>query len=154
MKLTKFLLCLFTILCWSTLSYSQLPSDMNLEKGEIAIGGYDPVSYFLDSPEEGDKHISVIHKGVHYYFASHKNRETFKENPDKYIPAYGGWCAYAMGAKGEKVEVNYETYKIQNGRLMLYYNKFFTNTLEDWNKEGADRLEEAADRNWKKLLIE
>ncbi|ANQ50068.2 YHS domain-containing protein [Flammeovirga sp. MY04] len=152
-KLTKFVLSLFTLLCLSTLGYSQIPSDLNLEKGDVAVGGYDPVSYFSGSPVEGDKHISVIHKGAHYYFASHKNKETFKENPEKYLPAYGGWCAYAMGAKGEKVSVNYETYKIQNGRLFLFYNKFFTNTLEDWNEEGAERLEKSADTHWQKHIM-
>ena len=62
-----------------------------------------------------------------------------------------GWCAYAMGAKGEKVEVDPETFKIVDGKLYLFYNKFFNNTLESWNKDEA-RLRSNADKNWSKII--
>ena len=64
-----------------------------------------------------------------------------------YLPAYGGWCAYAMGARNEKVNVDPETFKIKDGRVFLFYNRFFTNTLTDWN-EDEGRLYPAAERNW------
>ena len=71
-------------------------------------------------------------------------------NPQKYEPAYGGWCAYAMGAKGQKVSVDPETFKIVDGRLNLFYNKFFNNTLEDWNKDEGN-LKKKAEANWQKI---
>ncbi|WP_281616436.1 YHS domain-containing (seleno)protein [Flammeovirga sp. SubArs3] len=153
-KYIIFLLSLFSILLVSQVSYSQIKSDLNLEKGDVAVGGYDPVSYFENKVEKGDRHITTVYQGAHYYFVSQKHLEAFKASPQKYSPAYGGWCAYAMGAKGDKVDVNYETYKIQNGRLFLFYNKFFSNTLEDWEEEGAERLEKQADKNWKKYLAQ
>ena len=77
--------------------------------------------------------------------------KTFKKDPTKYEPQYGGWCAYAMGAKGEKVEINPETFKIVDGKLYLFYNRFFSNTLTDWNKDEA-HLKKQADVNWQKTF--
>ena len=124
-------------------------ANFNIEKG-VAINGYDPVSYFDGKPLEGKKELKYTQQGITYYFANQANMDKFKANPSKYEPAYGGWCAYAMGAKGEKVEVNPETYKITDGKLYLFYNAFFNNTLKDWNKDEK-RLMKKADENWKKV---
>ncbi|MBL0182697.1 MAG: YHS domain-containing protein [Chitinophagaceae bacterium] len=123
----------------------------NLDNG-IAIQGYDPVAYFTENKAiKGKKDMAVYHQGVTYYFSSPGNKELFKANPSKYEPEYGGWCAYAMGEKGEKVSVDPETFKILNGKLYLFYNRFFTNTLKDWNKNEAS-LKSKADVNWPKLF--
>lgn len=120
----------------------------NLEKG-LAIQGYDPVSYFGGKAAKGSKEYAVNHQGAVYYFISAANAETFKKNPAAYEPQYGGWCAYAMGAKGEKVSIDPKTYKITDGKLYLFYNRFFNNTLEDWN-EDEKGLKSKADANWQK----
>ena len=123
----------------------------NLENG-VAIQGYDPVAYFTKSKAiEGKKELAVFNQGATYYFSSVENKELFKANPSKYEPEYGGWCAYAMGAKGEKVEVDPETFKIINGKLFLFYNKFFNNTLKDWNKDETN-LHTKANANWIKTF--
>jgi YHS domain-containing protein len=122
----------------------------NLEKG-IAIEGYDPVAYFTaGKPVEGSKDFAVAHQGVTYYFSSAENKEAFKKNPAKYEPQYGGWCAYAMGNDGSKVEIDPETFKIIDNKLYLYYNKYFNNTLKSWNKDEAN-LKSHADANWQKI---
>lgn len=123
----------------------------NLSDG-IAIKGYDPVAYFTKGKAvKGSKDNAVFHQGVTYYFSSVENKEAFKANPSKYEPEYGGWCAYAMGNSGEKVSIDPETFKIVNGRLYLFYNKYFTNTLTSWNKDETN-LKTKADANWPKLL--
>lgn len=122
----------------------------NLE-GDLAIQGYDPVSYFAGEPREGKKEHSYLFRGVRYYFADSRNKETFNANPDKYEPAYGGWCAYAMGEKGEKVKVDPETFKIIGGKVYLFYNFWGNNTLDDWN-ENEGQLKSSADRQWKKYV--
>jgi YHS domain-containing protein len=117
----------------------------------IAIDGYDPVAYFkVNKAVKGKKDLAVSDQGVIYYFSSAENKEEFKKNPSHYEPEYGGWCAYAMGAKGEKVSIDPETFKILNGKLYLFYNRFFNNTLKSWNKEEA-KLKPAADASWKKF---
>jgi len=121
----------------------------NLKKS-VAIEGYDPVSYFDKKPLEGRSELSVSHKGVTYLFATASNVTKFKSNPEKYEPAYGGWCAYAMGETGEKVKIDPETYKLIEGKLYLFYNFWGNNTLTDWNKNEGP-LKAKADQNWKKI---
>lgn len=122
----------------------------NLE-GKLAIQGYDPVAYFNQHEAvKGKKEWAVSHQDVLYYFSSVANKEEFKKNPSQYEPQYGGWCAYAMGSKGEKVSVDPETFKVTNGKLYLFYNKFFNNTLTDWNKNEKG-LQTKADANWKTI---
>jgi YHS domain-containing protein len=119
----------------------------NLEH-QLAIQGYDPVAYFKQNAAvKGSKDLAVFYQGVTYYFSSAANKEEFKKNPAQYEPQYGGWCAYAMGSKGEKVVIDPNTFKITNGKLYLFYNKFFNNTLTSWNKDEA-ALKGKADVNW------
>jgi YHS domain-containing protein len=122
----------------------------NLE-GKLAIQGYDPVAYFKQHEAvKGSKEWAVSHQDVLYYFSSVANKEEFKKNPSLYEPQYGGWCAYAMGSKGEKVSVDPKTFKITNGKLYLFYNRFFNNTLTEWNKNEKG-LQPKADANWKTI---
>jgi YHS domain-containing protein len=120
-------------------------------KKNIALESYDPVSFHDKKPVEGSAKFSHTHKGVTYLFASQSNLNKFTATPDKYEPAYGGWCAYAMGDTGEKVKIDPETYKIVDGKLYLFYNFWGNNTLEDWNKNEKS-LKAKADQNWKKIV--
>lgn len=122
----------------------------NLEEG-VAIQGYDPVTYFTQNKAvKGKKELAMQYEGITYYFSTQENKETFRRTPATYEPAYGGWCAYAMGAKGEKVTVDPGTFKIIQHKLYLFYNKFFNNTLNDWNKNETN-LKNQADANWQRL---
>jgi YHS domain-containing protein len=142
----------FSFLITSVIAQDQTSirkKQFNLDNG-IAISGYDPVAYFTQNKAiKGSKENAVAYEGVVYYFSSVTNKEEFKKNPSKYEPQYGGWCSYAMGAKGEKVPVDPKTFKITDGKLNLFYNKFFNNTLTDWNKDESN-LKKKADSNWAK----
>ena len=126
-------------------------SHLNLEEGTLALQGYDAVSYLVEKKAvEGKMEYNLIHEGATYLFSSLKNRELFKRTPQKYVSAYGGWCAYAMGATGEKVKVDPETFKIIDGQTYLFYNFNFTNTLKKWNKDEV-ALKKKGDSNWSKI---
>jgi len=145
-------LVLFSFACIS--GYSQDAThrirEFNLDNG-VGTSGYDPVAYFTQNKAvKGNKELSVFHEGVTYYFSSAADMDEFKKNPNKYEPQYGGWCAYAMGSEGTKVEVDPETFKIKDGKLFLFYNRFFNNTLKSWNKNETT-LHQQADTNWKKF---
>lgn len=136
-----------------SLAYSQQAlrqKHFNLNKN-LAISGYDPVSYFLGTPRKGSETYSYTYEGITYHFYNSENLKIFKNYPTKYEPQYGGWCAYAMGYSGEKVTVDPETYKIVDGKLYLFYNKFFNNTLTSWNKDEK-ALKTKANANWIKLF--
>ncbi|OIQ22490.1 MAG: YHS domain protein [Flavobacterium sp. MedPE-SWcel] len=132
-------------------AFAQKTDHRNLDK-KVAIEGYDPVAYFKDGEAvEGKKKNALNYKGAIYYFSTQANKASFKSNPSKYEPQYGGWCAYAMGDSGEKVEVDPETFKIIDGKLYLFYNRFFNNTLKSWNKNQT-ALKNKANNNWKKII--
>ena len=125
--------------------------EFNLEN-KVAIQGYDPVAYFTQNKAvKGKSTFTTTYQGVIYNFSSQANKEAFLKNPTGYEPQYGGWCAYAMGANGEKVEVDPETFKIVDVKLNLYYNAYFNNTLKSWNKDEVN-LKKKADANWKKFI--
>lgn len=149
-KLTILLVGLIVAQLAAGQSESERTKQFNVKK-KIAIEGYDPVSYFDNQPVEGKSTISYSHKGITYQFANSSNLEKFKSNPEKYEPAYGGWCAYAMGETGEKVKIDPETFKIIDGKIYLFYNFWGNNTLKDWNKNEKP-LKTKADQNWKKFV--
>jgi len=125
--------------------------EYNLEN-KVAIQGYDPVAYFIQKKAlKGKTTLATTYEGVVYYFSTQANKENFAKNPSQYEPQFGGWCAYAMGANAEKVEINPETFKIIDGKLFLFYNAFFNNTLKSWNKDEVS-LKKKAEANWKKIL--
>lgn len=122
----------------------------NQEKN-LGIQGYDPVAYFNSNKAiKGSKSFAVFVEGITYYFSNLSNKETFLKNPKAYEPQYGGWCAYAMGATNEKVEVDPETFKIKDGKLFLFYHSWVNNTLTKWNKDEVN-LHAKADANWKNM---
>lgn len=149
---------IFSILLLSTLTINAMAQDaaplrkknFNLEK-DIAIQGYDPVAYFKQGKAvKGKDEFSTLYRDVVYNFSSADSKDAFIKNPSAYEPQYGGWCAFAMGKNGEKVEVNPETFKIINHKLYLFYNKYFNNTLKSWNKDESN-LKAKADVNWQKI---
>jgi YHS domain-containing protein len=150
----KKLLFILTVLCTFS-GFSQKDNKrvtlFNLEKN-VAIQGYDPVAYFKQGKAvKGKKEITASYEGVVYYFSMPVNKEYFLKNPSKFEPQYGGWCAFAMGDSNEKVSINPETFKISNGKLYLFYNAFFNNTLKSWNKEETGLMMKA-DANWSKRI--
>lgn len=125
----------------------------NLGPGKLALGGYDPTAYFsMGRAVLGRKELTATHQGVVYQFASEENRRRFLESPDRYAPAYGGWCATAM-ANGQKVEIDPANFKVTDGRLFLFFKAFYANALKDWNKDEAN-LTSKADANWKRIAGE
>ncbi|MDN3644088.1 YHS domain-containing (seleno)protein [Lutimonas halocynthiae] len=120
-------------------------------QSDYGAAGYDVVAYFDAKAIKGQSKFSTEHKGVSYRFSSDNNLNKFKKDPLQFLPQYGGWCAYAMASKGEKVKVNPKTFEIRNSKLYLFYDAYFDNTFEDWIEEGPDELVLKADENWKKF---
>ncbi|MCH6258000.1 hypothetical protein MLD52_15680 [Puniceicoccaceae bacterium K14] len=110
-------------------------SKFNLKEKSVALYGFDPVSYFEETPKVGNESITFENSGVTYQFSSQANLEKFKTSPEKYEPQFGGWCAYAL-LDGDLVDVNPERYKIIEGKLYLFYDGIWGNTLKRWNKQA------------------
>jgi YHS domain-containing protein len=141
------LAALSTIVVPLALAQTTLPY-FNVDSKGLWVEGYDPVAYLIDGkPLKGKEQFTSSYLDATFRFASQAHLDLFKKDPSKYLPQYGGWCAYALGANNEKVDVDPETFKIKDGKLFLFYNAFFNNTLTTWNKEERV-LYPAAQCNW------
>ena len=88
----------------------------------IAIKGYDPVAYFVaGKPTPGAEAHTYRWKGVTYRFASAENLERFKTDPERYIPQYGGYCAFAMSIN-RIADIDPARWAIVDGKLYLNKN--------------------------------
>ncbi|WP_223275908.1 YHS domain-containing (seleno)protein [Algoriphagus aquimarinus] len=113
-------------------------------QNDKAIKGYDPVAYFTDSkPVVGEKEFKLSHDGANWYFSSQKNLDLFKSNPSKYMPQYGGYCAFGL-AGGYKAPISPDAWTIVDDKLYLNYNK---KVQVDWNADQAEMIKKA-DKNW------
>jgi len=123
---------------------------LNVDKTGLALQGYDPVSFFTDGKAVmGRSDISSTHEGGRYLFASQEHRAEFERNPDHYIPAYGGFCAYAV-SQGHTAPVEIDTWQIFEDRLVLNYSRKIKD-LFDSDRRGYVRK---ADSNWPGLVEE
>jgi hypothetical protein len=112
-----------------------------------AVSGYDVVSFQRDTgPLRGSGHHVSLHEGVTYLFASEENRSAFERNPDGFVPAYGGYCAYGV-AVGKKLVGDPDVWAVVDGRLYLNLDP---DIQSRWSQDVAGHIEEA-DRNWSTL---
>jgi YHS domain-containing protein len=94
-------------------------SPLNLDASGLALLGYDPVAYFdTGKPTPGKPTITASYGGARYLFATPTHRRMFLENPARYLPQFGGFCAVGTSF-GEKVDVDPKTGKVVNGKLYL-----------------------------------
>jgi YHS domain-containing protein len=91
----------------------------------LAVRGYDVVSYFVGdgTPAEGTEALTVRYQGFDYRFANEENAQAFIEDPAKYAPAYGGYCAWAIGANDRLAPGDPEVFEIVDGTLYLNFSK-------------------------------
>lgn len=112
----------------------------------VALSGTDPVAYFTDKQSvKGNATITHTYKDATWHFSNAENREMFAANPNKYVPAYGGYCSYGMAYGGQYPTVP-EAWVIVDGRLYLNYSK---DMQSRWTEDQA-KLIKAANDNWAK----
>ncbi len=111
------------------------------------VSGYDVVSYQTgEKPLRGNGNHIATHEGVTYLFINEGNRKTFERNPSKYVPAYGGYCAFGASV-GKKFVGDPEVWRVVNGRLYLTLD---TKIQEQWLKDIRGNIKKA-DANWVKI---
>ena len=111
------------------------------------LSGYDPVAYFTDAkPTRGSGFHVTGHDGVTYAFANEDHKKLFTADPQKYLPSYGGYCAYGV-AVGKKFVADPEAWKVLNGKLYLNLDK----TIQSkWEKDIPGYIKKA-DANWSNI---
>jgi hypothetical protein len=110
----------------------------------IAVGGYDPVAFFTDGkPTPGDPGVTSTYKGANYLFASKAHKTQFDANPEKYVPQFGGYCAYGA-ALGALFPVDISTWQVRNGKLYLNLNPAIS---AEFNKDPVGFIAKA-EKKW------
>ncbi|HOV02844.1 MAG TPA: YHS domain-containing (seleno)protein [Hyphomicrobiales bacterium] len=113
----------------------------------IAIGGYDPVSYFTgDEPRPGKTEYELSWNGAVWHFANEGNLAAFREAPEVYAPMYGGHCAMAA-ARNAIADGKPHLWRLYRERLYLFFS---VANRASFDTDPA-RWMERADANWPEL---
>jgi hypothetical protein len=117
---------------------------VHTDKAGLALAGYDAVAYFEEGkPVKGSERFTHAWNEARWQFSSAANRDAFAQDPAKYAPQFGGYCAWAV-SNGYTAGADPEAWKIVDGKLYLNYNQ---NVQKQWEKEMTERIR-AAERNW------
>ena len=118
-----------------------------MAQGDIAVGGYDAVSYFSGQPVQGDGAFTAEHEGAQFRFVSAENRDRFAADPARFAPAYGGYCAWAV-SQGYTASGDPTVWRVVDGRLYLNYNR---QVGERWSQDIPGNIARA-NGNWPTVL--
>ncbi|MEM7165611.1 MAG: YHS domain-containing (seleno)protein [Planctomycetota bacterium] len=123
----------------------------NLASAGVALEGYCPVAYFaVGKPVRGLADYATDHEGVTYHFVSADARDEFRARPTRYVPQYGGWCAFGMSV-GDKFPVDPTRFSIVNDRLLVFLRNSQVDALKLWNDGNeSENLQKAAE-HWRKV---
>ena len=141
MKTIKQQLAILILLAGSIFSFM---ATAGVSTATPAVSGYDVVSYHQEGgPTRGDGSFVSEYDGETYLFASQENQATFDADPEKYVPAYGGFCAYGVSV-GKKFHTDPLAWKVEDGKLYLNLNK---KVQTIWLKDVPGNISKA-DANW------
>ncbi len=114
----------------------------------VAVKGYDMVAYFTEGkPVKGSADFKFTWKDAEWRFASEENRDLFKNDPEKYAPQYGGYCAWAV-AHNSTAGIDPKAWKIVDGKLYLNYS---LKIQKQWSEDIPGYIKRA-DANWPAVL--
>ena len=113
----------------------------------VGVQGFDLVSYQKgERPVPGNgNHVATV-DGVNYLFVNETNKRTFTANPAKYLPAYGGYCAFGA-AVGKKFIGDPTVWEVVQGRLYLNLDNKVKGI---WVKDISGNIEKA-NETWKEI---
>ncbi len=115
---------------------------------KIALQGYDAVAFHTDGKAtKGNPAIAAEYNGYKYFFANEENMALFEKQPETYLPAYGGYCAYGVSV-GQLFPVEIDTWEIVDGRLVLQYSQDVKRNFAKHKKANFKK----AEANWPKLV--
>jgi YHS domain-containing protein len=138
MKLTYSTFLLITTLMASLFTHASVDTATN--DNDVILAGHDAIAYFTEGkPVLGSSEFTAQHDGAVYRFANAANRDRFRADPNKYAPAYGGYCALGTSF-GKKFDVDGQAFEIVEGRMYVNKNLSVYNT---WRKDIPNNIVKA-----------
>lgn len=118
------------------------------QRNGLALGGTDPVAYVREgAPVQGSAAFGHDWMAARWTFADAANRDAFAQDPDRYAPAFGGYCAFAA-SRGYLAPTIPEAWHIHEGRLYLNAS---LRARRLWLAELPDVIA-AGEANWPAIL--
>ena len=151
----KSLFLAVTMLLIITAGFAQnFKANHNTDDSKIALLGYRPVSYLnLGIAHKGVKEHKASYDGLNYYFTTNDQKNTFEENPTKYLPQYGGYCALGVSV-GAKFRADPNKIVVKDGKYFLFLYDLEVDAQQLWLGGSHEKLVAKADGNWNKLSKE
>lgn len=123
----------------------------NIDDSNIALQGYSPVSYLeLGLAQKGLKEYKATYDGLAYYFTSEDQKKSFKANPKKYLPQYGGYCSFGISV-GAKFRVDPNKFVVKDGKYYLFLYDLEVDAQQLWLAGDHKELVSKANTNWLKI---
>lgn len=134
--------------CVSLTLLAAAAPDLNLGRGDLAVHGYDVVAYFSDGAAlRGRAEYEYRWNGAVWRFASAAHRDLFAQQPQRYAPQFGGYCAWAV-SRGYTADVDPEAWRIVDGKLYLNYSK---RVQRMWEQDISGNIAKGV-ANWPHVL--
>jgi YHS domain-containing protein len=144
---------LFTVIAGAGLAQN-FKANHNTDDSKIALLGYSPVSYLnLGIAQKGVKEYKATFDGLNYYFTSKEQKAKFTESPEKYLPQYGGYCAFGVSV-GAKFRADPNKFVVKDGKYFLFLYDLEVDAQQLWLAGTHEKLVAKADTNWEKLSKE
>ncbi|MEM7468358.1 MAG: YHS domain-containing (seleno)protein [Pseudomonadota bacterium] len=144
MKIKLFFLTLILSL---TSAFAHADVSTSTDENDVILAGHDAVAYFKQSKAvTGSAKFTAQHEGAVYWFSSAANRDEFRKTPEKYAPAYGGYCAFGASL-GKKFAVDGKAFEVVEDRL--YVNKNLE-VYDTWRKDIPNNIVKA-EGQWLKI---
>ncbi len=96
---------------------------VNLDEQGRALHGYDPVAYFeKESPILGNDKTTLSWNNATWQFSNEENLARFKQNPEQFKPANGGFCTFGV-VLGKKFDGDPKVWMVKDKQLYVFLNK-------------------------------
>ena len=121
---------------------------LNVDSQGVILKGFDVVAYFKErKPVKGSSAISSTYRGATYLFTSAVNKAEFEKDPVKYVPQFGGFCAYGVASGVLADPEGPGAFLVYKGKLYICGNQ---GALKDF-KNDIDENIDKAERNWRQF---
>jgi len=152
LQICSVLFLISSILALSANAFAEGPVSAS-RLGKVAIGGKDTVAYHhadaiaAHQLSKGKKSYVVRYNGVKWRFATEENADLFKANPDRYKPAYGGFCSNALSLGEGLIGTDGTHWEIFGDKLHLFFagrgrDRWLDGNYERYNKEAMQAWKE------------
>ena len=147
MKILRFVWLIWMGSVLSSSAFAESDPIYTSWRDNVAVGGYDVVSFYSGKPIKGDRDYQSVHAGAVWYFSTEANLDLFRINPEAFIPQYGGYCAWAV-ANQKLAKGSPKYWHVRDGKLYLNFN---ARIQQQWERDIPGFID-AANGEWPEIL--